>query len=150
MAVRTLTCSVFDQQPKQVQEGVVSISGQYRGDATAYTTGDTIFLAKIPHGAKFVDCYFDHSTGATAFGLDYGYAKGGAAAGAASLSALVSAGAQAAILRKTTVGTIADISVSDTHIARYGILAATAVSGTTTTSLIINFIYTYRCDGAGG
>ena len=151
MAVRTLTCSVFDAQPKNVHEGVVSVSGQYRGDATAYTVGDTIFLAKIPHGAKFVDCYFDHSTGAAACTVDYGYAKGGAAAGAASLSALSSALATATVGRKTVMGIIADISVSDTEINRYGILAATVVGLTsTTTSLIVNFIYTYRTDGAGG
>ena len=150
MAVRTLTCSVFDAQPKMVQEGVVSVSGKYTGDATAYTIGDTILLAKIPHGAKFVDCYFDHSTGATAFGVDYGFSKGGASGGGASLSALVTAGAQAGILRKTVLGVPADISVSDNDVDRWGILAATCVSGTTTTSLIINFVYTYRIDGAGG
>lgn len=148
MAVRTLTCSVFDAIPKAGGEmGVISISGKYTGDATAYTIGDTILLAKIPHGAKYVSCEFDHSTGATAFGVDYGFSKGGASGGGASLSALVTAGAQATILRKTVLGIPADISVSDNDVNRYGILAATCVSGTTTTSLVINFTYCYRTDG---
>lgn len=150
MAVRTLTCSVFDSQPKNVETGIVSVSGTYTGDATKYTVGDTILLAKIPHGAKYVSFECDHSTGATAAGVDFGYSKGGAAGGGASLSALVSAGAQATINRKTTLGIPADISVSDNDVNRWGILAATVVSGTTTTSLVINFTYCYRVDGAGG
>lgn len=144
MAVRTLTCSVFDAPAKNVHVGVQSVSGNYTGDATAYTIGDVIFLAKIPHGAKYVSCEFDHSTGSTAFGVDYGFASGGAAGGGSSLSALVTAGAQASILRKTVAGVPADISVSDNDTARYGILAAKVASGTTTTSLVINFTYCYR------
>ena len=147
----TYTSTVFAAQPKAVQEGVMSISGQYNSGATALASGDVIFLAKIPHGAKYVSFEADHSTGATAHAVDYGFAKGGAAGGGASLSALVSAGAQATILRKTVLGVPADISVSDNDVNRWGILSAqAAVTGTTTTSLIINFTYCYRVDGAGG
>lgn len=151
MATATVTCTVFDAQPKYLEDGVISVSGSYNSGATALSTGDIVFLAKLPHGAKYVSFEADHSTGATAHACDYGYAKGGAAGGGASLSALVAAGAQAAILRKTVLGIPADISCSDSDPNRWGILAAkVGVTGTTTTSLIINFTYCYRCDGAGG
>ena len=151
MATTTYTCTVFDAQPKAVQEGVVSVSGTINSAAVAWSTGDIVFLAKIPHGAKYVSMQVDHSTGATAHAIDYGWAKGGAAGGAASYSALIAAGAQATILTKNVMGVPADVSCSDSDPNRWGILAAkVGVTGTTTTSLFINFIYTYRTDGAGG
>ena len=155
MAALTLTCSVFDAQPKNVEEGVVSVSGQYTWSTSVPgTVGDIVFLAKIPHGAKFVDCYFDHTTGAaggSAFTMQYGFAKGGASGGAASYSAVCSAGNAGAVIRKTVLGVPADISCSDSDPNRWGILSAQIVANTSPTAVnALNFVYTYRCDGAGG
>jgi len=154
MAVATYTCTVFDAQPKTVHEGVCSVSGSWASvTATRLTIGDVIFLAKIPHGARYVDSYFDHTTaaaGGAAFTMQYGFAKGGAAAGAASLSAINSAGNSAAILRKTVLGVPAAVSVTDSDPNRWGILCASVVANTSPTAVAaINFIYTYRMDEPG-
>lgn len=143
----TYTCTIFSSQPKSVHAGVNSVSGQFNLGATASSAGDVIFLARIPHGAQFVSIEVDHSTGATAQALSYGYATGGAAGGGASLSAFIASGAQAGILRKTVLGVPAAVSVSDNEVNRYGILAAKVESGSATTSLIVNFIFSYRVDG---
>lgn len=142
----TYTSTVFaNNQPKAVHAGNSSVSGQFNLGATASSAGDVIFLAKIPHGAKFISIEVDHSTGATAQALSYGLASGGPA-GSATFSCFIASGAQAAILRKTVLGVPADVSCSDLDPNRYGILAAKVESGTATTSLIVNFIFNYRMD----
>lgn len=151
MATATYTSSVFaNLGPKQVHVGNVTVQGQYVGGATVHSLGDVIFLAKIPHGAKIVDIAVDHSTSETALGMDYGLAKGGAADGAASLSIFASA------LAKATVGRISvqrpsgsgpvTVSVSDSDPVRFGIFGCKPVSGSASTSFIVNFSITYRCD----
>ena len=142
----TYTSSVFaNSQPKAAHIGVISVSGSINLAATASSTGDVLFLAKIPHGAKFVGIEVDHTTGAATQALSYGYASGGPG-GSATFSAFIASGAQATILRKTVAGVPADVSVSDLDGNRYGILAAKVESGTATTSLIVNFIFNYRMD----
>lgn len=141
----TYTSTIFaNNQAKQVHVGNQSVSGQITLPA-ASSVGDVIFLAKIPHGSKFVAFEADHTTGAATQALSYGYASGGPG-GSASLAAFVASGAQAAILRRTVAGIPADCSVSDADPNRYGILGAKVESGTATTSLIVNFNYTYRMD----
>ena len=145
MATATYTSTVFlNNQPKAVHAGVNSVSGSVMATA-ASTVGDVFFLAKIPHGAKFVDMQVDHTTGATTQALSYGLAVGGPG-GTATYSCFIASGAQATILRKTVLGVPADISVSDAASDRYGILAAKVESGSPTTSLIVNFIFSYRMD----
>ena len=145
MATATYTSTVFlNNQPKAVHAGVNSVSGSVMATA-ASTVGDVFFLAKIPHGAKFVDMQVDHTTGATTQALSYGLAVGGPG-GTATYSCFIASGAQATILRKTVLGVPADVSVSDAASDRYGILAAKVESGSPTTSLIVNFIFSYRMD----
>jgi len=145
MATATYTSTVFlNNQPKAVHAGVNSVSGSVMATA-ASTVGDVFFLAKIPHGAKFVDMQVDHTTGATTQALSYGLATGGPG-GTATYSCFIASGAQATILRKTVLGVPADISVSDGATDRYGILSAKVESGSPTTSLIVNFIFSYRMD----
>lgn len=151
MATATYTSSVFaNQGPKQVHVGNVTVQGQYVGGATVHSLGDVIFLAKIPHGAKIVDMAVDHSTSETSLGVDYGLAKGGADQGAASLSIFTS------VLAKGTIGRITvtrpsgsgpvTVSVSDSDPVRYGIFGCKPVAGSASTSFIVNFSITYRCD----
>lgn len=151
MAVATYTSTVFaNLGPKQVHVGNVTVSGQYVGGAATHTVGDIIFLAKIPHGAKIVDIAVDHSTSETALGIDYGLAKGGAADGAASYSIFASALATATVgrisARRASGSGPITVSVTDSDPVRYGIFGAKIASGSATTSLIINFSITYRCD----
>jgi hypothetical protein len=151
MAVATYTSTVFTNvAPKQVHTGNITVSGQYISGSTAHTLGDIIFLAKIPHGAKIVDMAVDHSTSETALGVDYGLAKGGADQGAASYSVFSSALATATVgrisARRASGSGPITVSVSDSDPVRYGIFSAKPVSGSATTSLIINFSITYRCD----
>lgn len=151
MSVATYTSSVFvNVAPKAVHVGNVTIQGQYVSGAATHTIGDIIFLAKIPHGAKIVDMAVDHSTTETALGVDYGLAKGGADQGAASYSIFASALATATVgrisARKVSGAGPTTVSVSDNDGSRFGIFSAKLASGSTTTSLIINFSITYRCD----
>lgn len=142
----TYTSTVFaNNQPKGVHAGVNSVSGQINLGSQASSNGDVLFLAKVPHGAKFVSIEVDHTTGATAQALSYGLASGGPA-GSATFSCFIASGAQATQLRKTVLGVPADVSVSDNDPNRYGILAAKVESGSATTSLIVNFIFNYRMD----
>ena len=53
MATATYTCTTFNSLPKYNHTGVQSVSGSVVATATS-TVGDVFFLAKIPHGAKFV------------------------------------------------------------------------------------------------
>jgi hypothetical protein len=152
MAVATYTSTVFDNfQPKQNATGNVTVSGQFRGGATAYTVGDIIFLAKVPHGAKIVEFAVDHSTSETALGMDYGMASGGSiAGGGADMSQFAAALAKATIIRSNKQRVAGDdgqrVSVSNDSGVRYGIFAVKPVSGSATTSLIVNFSITYRSD----
>ena len=142
----TYTSTVFaNQQPKAVHVGVNSVSGSINLGATASSTGDIIFLAKIPNGAKYVAFTEDHTTGAATQAISFGYASGGPA-GSATYSLFVASGAQATINRRTVLGLPADCSLSANDPNSYGILAAKIESGTATTSLIINFVYSYRMD----
>lgn len=142
----TYTCTTFNAQPKSIHAGVNSVSGSVTITAGS-SVGDIVFLAKIPHGAKYVAIQADHTSGAAAMGVDYGLASGGPG-GAASLSCYISAGATNTILTKNIAGVPADVSVSDTDPNRYGILSAKVASGSMTASLIINFVFSYRIDGA--
>ena len=153
MAAATYTSTVYkNNTAKFLQIGNVTVSGQVAWTA-ASTVGDIGFLAKIPHGAKIVDFYEYHSTGATAQGLSFGFDKGVASGGGGNLSCLVSAGAQATMNRLSLANSPnagnapVQLSVSDTDPIRYCTLQAKVESGTTTTSLFVNFCLTYRFDG---
>lgn len=145
MPVATYTCTIFNNAPRAIHAGVNAVSGQFMWTATS-TVGDVCFLAKIPHGATIIDLCVDHSTGATAQGLSYGLTRGAAAGGGANLSCFIASGAQATILRKTVLGLPVQVSVSDLDPLRYGEFTAKVESGTTTTSLVVNFTIMYRMD----
>jgi hypothetical protein len=153
MATATYTCTVYkNNNGKYFQVGDLNVSGQVGWTATS-TVGDIGFLAKIPHGAKIVDFYEYHTTGATAQALSFGFDKGIAAGGGGNLSCLISSGAQATMNRFTLANSPLagnaplQISVSDTYPIRFATLQAKIESGTTTTSLFVNFSLTYRFDG---
>lgn len=143
----TYTCTTFNAQPKQVHAGVNSVSGVVT-IGPASSVGDIVFLAKVPHGAKYVHIQADHTSGAAAMGVDYGLSTGGPG-GAATLSCYISAGATNTVLTKNVAGIPADVSNSDTDPNRFGILSAKVASGSMTVSLQIAFVFTYRVDGAG-
>jgi hypothetical protein len=142
----TYTSTVFSAQPKAFMDGRLNSVGGSITLPAASSVGDVVFLCRIPHGAQVIDFWEDHTTGATAQGLDFGFAKGGAAGGAASLSALISGGAQATKNRLNVLGRVAAVSVSDNDPQRWGILAAKVASGSATTSLKVNFSVLYRTD----
>lgn len=151
MPATTYTSSVFaNLGPKQVHVGNTTVSGQFVSGANVVSLGDVIFLAKIPHGAKIVDIAVDHSTSETALGIDYGLAKGGADQGAASYSVFSSALAKATVgrisVQRTSGSGPITVSVTDSDPVRYGIFSAVPRSGSASTSFIINFSITYRCD----
>ena len=152
MALTTHTSTVFDRQPVANATGDITVSGQFNSGAVEVSVSDIVFLAKIPHGATIVEVCVDHSNGEAALGVDYGLQTGGAATGAASISAFIGALAIATVGRMSArrasganPGGV-QVSVSDSSPARYGIFAAFPVSGTGTDSTIINFSITYRCD----
>jgi hypothetical protein len=147
MAVTTYTSTTFaNSAMKAVHVANQSVSGQFVWGATS-TVGDVAFLCKVPHGATVVDIIVDHSTGASTQALSYGLARGAAAGGGGNLSCFIASGAQGSVLRKTVVGLPVTVSVSDTDPLRYGEFACKVESGTTTTSLFVNFTIIYRSDG---
>ena len=98
MAVATYTSTVFNNMPKGVHAGNMSVSGQLLWGATS-TVGDIGFLCRVPHGARIVDLAELHSTGATAQALSFGFDRGIAAGGGANYSCLIASGAQATMNR---------------------------------------------------
>lgn len=153
MALATYTSTVYKNNvAKSHHIGNMTQSGQVVWTATS-TVGDIGFLCKVPHGAKIVDCFEFHSTGATAQGISIGFGSGIAAGGGANLSCLIASGAQATMNRMSlaasprTGNAPVIISVSDLDPNRYATLQAKVESGTTTTSLFVNFSITYRIDG---
>jgi hypothetical protein len=142
----TYSSSVMSAQPRRDHAAGNHVHGQFNLGATVTSVGDTIQLAKIPPGAVVVNVQCDHSTGATAQALSYGLSNGTTAGGGASYSAFVASGAQAANL-VAAAGTLPfTISLSDNDTLGYGVFAAKVESGTSTTSLIVNFRVTYHVD----
>jgi hypothetical protein len=157
MAVATYTSSVFaNLQPKAPHIGNVTVSGQYSNlsATTLVTVGDTILLAKIPHGAKIIDMQVDHTTNETALGIQYGLASGAVAGGGASYSCFSATLAKGTISRITVQRPFGSglqaVSVSDNDPNRWAAFSATILSGTASTSFAINFQITYTMDGAQG
>lgn len=141
----TYTSTLMANTPKAVHIGNNSVSGTLRWTA-ASGASDIGQLCKIPHGATIVDFWENHSTGATAQGLDFGFASGVADGGGANASILVSGGAQAT-QNRLAAGAPITISVSDNDPNKYAVLIAKQVSGSATTSLLVNFSVLYRTDG---
>ena len=157
MAVATYTSSVYANfAPKASHIGNVTVSGQYNNlaAATLVTVGDTILLAKIPHGAKIIDMQVDHTTNETALGIQYGLASGAVAGGGASYSCFAGTTAKATISRITVQRPfgqgLQNVSVSDLDPNRFAAFSATILSGTASTSFAINFQITYTMDGTQG
>ena len=161
MAAGTYTATTFNAVPKQVHTGNMTVAGQFVSTAptTPNSLGDVIFLAKIPHGAVIVDFAVDHTTGETTFGMKYGLASGYATGGVASLSCFSASLATATVKTRWTAGTIQRkgqfaanatdtdrISVSDADPNRYGIFAAKIATASASTTFVVNFSITYRCD----
>lgn len=148
MATATYTSTVWaNQQPKGVHTGEMSTSGQIVWTATS-TVGDVAFLCKVPHGAFITELVEDHTTGASTQVLKFGFDRGVAAGGGGNRSCLIASGAQATVNRRSVNGfTGLQISVSDADPNRWVTLTAQVVSGTTTTSLFVNFILNFRADG---
>lgn len=150
MAVNaTLTTSTFNNPAKFLHAGLVVQGGSFNGGAsTLGTAGDTIFLCKIPHGAKIYDFSEDHSTGATTAVWSFGLTTGCNAGGGATLSLLIAAGVQATVNRRSVNGSgYYQVSVSDSDPNRFGILSATNATGSSaTSSLILNWNVAYWMD----
>jgi hypothetical protein len=146
MALSTYTCTTWTNSPKAVEIGNSSVSGQVVWTATS-TVGDVALLAKIPHGATIIDIIEDHSTGAAAQALSFGLDRGAVAGGGGNSSCFIASGAQATVNRKNVVGLPITVSVSDNDTNRWASLTAKVESGTTTTSLVVNFTIVYRTDG---
>lgn len=145
----TYTSTTFaNLQPKAEHVGNQSVSGQFIITASS-SVGDVVFLAKVPNGASIVDFKEDHSSGSTALAVDFGLANGHFNGGAPSYSCFISAGAQATVNRNNVnASTGLNVSLSANDALGYGILSAKVASGTMTTSLVINFVLSYRSDGA--
>lgn len=161
MAAGTYTASTFFAPIKAPHIGNVTITGQYVSTAPTSppnSTGDVIFLAKIPHGARVVDFAVDHSTSETTFGMKYGLASGTPAGGGSSYSFYSASLATATAKTRYAGGTVQRvanlagagdpwrISVSDNDPNRYGIFAAKIATASATTTFVVNYSITYRCD----
>jgi hypothetical protein len=142
----TYTCTVYNGQPKAPHTGVQHVSGTISLGATAASVGDVFFLAKLPNGAKVVDFQEYHTTGATAFAISLGLARGHSNGGIASLSCYLASGAQATANRMSLGLSPSDVSLSASDPTGFGILSAKVESGTMTTSFQLHWSFSYRVD----
>lgn len=150
---------------KQVHVGNQSQSGQYNSGSQTVTSADIIQIAKIPHGAYLLYLTADHSTGATQMALKWGLQRqAGATAGTlltGNTSMIVATANQAAKYRESVlgagtvggflgggqgIGLPALVSVTDADPLRYASLVVVSAGTTPTTSLIVNWVVTYRMD----
>lgn len=133
-AITYTSTSVANNQIRKLHEGVTALTVNYNSGATSISAGDVILLARVPHGCTILDFVENHSTGAATGVFDIGLTS--------NLSAFGTALAQATVNRATK-GIPYDISVSDDSNVRYVTVAAVKISGTTTTSNIINITLYY-------
>lgn len=150
MATATYTATTFNNPPKTVHVGNITVAGTYNAGSVVTSLQDIIFLAKIPHGARIVDVMVDTSTGETACTSDFGLAKGWETGGGASMSCFAAGVAMAtvtrlAVRRAAGLGPIR-VSCSDNDPNRYGIFACKPAGTSASTSYMVNFSITYRCD----
>ena len=150
MALATYTSSVYNNQPKYTEIGVVEVSGNFAW-TEAGSVGDIIYAAKVPNGARIVDFHEYHSNGQTAAAMDWGFNRGIAAGGGAHASCLISGGAVAtenrlAFAASPTNGPLT-ISLSDLDPTGFAVLIGKAASGTFTISVSGAFSLTYRFEG---
>lgn len=148
----TYTSTMFNNPAKELHIANSTQSGQLLFTAVS-SVGDFGFLYKVPHGAKIVDFYEYHTSGATAQSISFGFDRGIAAGGGGNASCLIASGAQATMNRLSLANSGQPgnapnvISLSDLDPIRYAILTAKVESGTGTSSLFINSVVTYRRDG---
>ena len=138
------TATTYMNPAKRAHFGVNAIAVNYV--LASASIGDVILLAKLPHGARIVDFWEQH-TAADTLGISFGLKTGGPG-GSATYSLLVSAGAKGS---RNTYGISAIpalVSASDADSNRFGVLAAKLDSGSaTTTGATINCVCLYVCDG---
>ena len=141
------TATTYMNPAKKMNSGVNIVAISYDHGANTASAGDIVLLAKLPHGARIVDFWEDHSTGATAAAVSFGLKTGGPG-GSATYSLLIASGAQATKNRYAIMGIPPLVSVSDADGNRFGVLCAKLTeSGTATTSMKINCVCIYVTDG---
>lgn len=138
MAAITYTSTAVNNNViRKVHAGVNALTVTYNSGSTGISAGDVIFLARIPHGCTILDFVENHSTGAATGVFDLGVST--------NLSAFATAMAQA-VVNRATKGVPYDISVSDDAVNRYVTVSAVKISGSTTTSNIVNLTVYYTAD----
>lgn len=138
MTTATLTATTYNNQPKSVESGAVTVTGSFNSGATSASGATTVFLCKIPSGAKITYVAENHSTGAATCPMDLGITG--------SISAFISAGSQGTQLIANKMAFPYSVSQSDDTAIQYQSLIGTYTPGTSTASLIVNFAVTYSMD----
>jgi hypothetical protein len=135
----TLTASTFAKSPRYVENGVVSVSGEYNAAAALEASAQTIFLCKIPNKATVLDFVEHHTTGATSCPVDYGIDG--------TLSAFASQVTQGGVNRLSVGANVNyQVSLSDDAVANYAIFKATPTLASSTTSFKLRWTITYTMD----
>lgn len=135
----TLTATTFARDARSVENGVISVTGQYTAGAALEASAQTILLCKIPNRATIVDIIEHHTTGATSCPMDFGID--------ATLSAFSTQGTQGVINRLTVGANLGyQVSLSDDTTQNYAILKATPTLASSTTSFKLTYTVTYSMD----
>ena len=142
------TATTYMNPAKKMNSGVNVIAVQYAWGAVTGSIGDVVLLAKIPHGARIVDMWEDHTTAQTALAISFGLKTGGPG-GSATIALLGSALAKGTKNRIALgSGLVPLVSVSDASGDRFGVLQAQLASGSVTmVDAVINFNCMYITDG---
>lgn len=136
MATLTSTAAASGIPIKANHVGVQAASSSYNSGSTAFSvSATTVFMVKVPHGARIVGIVSNHSTGAATAPMDVGIDS--------SLSKFGSALAQGS--GKIAMANLPyDVSVSDDATSRFKYVKGTVTAGTNTASVIINMTVFYH------
>lgn len=140
----TLTSTFYANTPKALHAGLNVIRIDY-AHTLSVSAGDVILLAKLPNGARCFDLVEEHSTAASSCSIDLGLSRGTEVGGGASVSAFITAGAQATQNRRTVRGIPPLVSTSDNDPEKWGVLSAKIAAISTSTAgfkLSLQFAYT--------
>jgi hypothetical protein len=137
MPTATITASAFNNAPKQLFNGVNSVTARVNTGAITASGATPIFYAKVPKGATILDVIETHTSGAASCPGDIGYD--------ATTSAFISQGTQGSVLRASVAANIpVSIPLPSTTVTNYVKIIGTYTPATAVTSLkgAVTVLYT--------
>lgn len=139
MATATFTTTAFNNPPRELFNGVNSVTASANLGATTASGATVIFFAKVPKGATILDVIETHTSGAATCPADIGYDG--------TTSAFITAGTTANVNRAAVAANIPlAIPAAGTTVTNYVKIIGTYTPGTATVSLKANCTVLFTLD----